>query len=106
MYQYIYYSLTDDLCPKLCTIEEYNGKIDYKDDKIITQTLNHSLVLYVRYGRPYKMTVSREYLVYDFIGMVGSVGGTLGMFIGFSFYEVISKCCESLKKLKFPYQYS
>ena len=23
MYQNVYYSLTDDLCPKLCTIEEY-----------------------------------------------------------------------------------
>ena len=76
MYKTIYYSLTDDLCPKLCTIEEYKGVIDYKDDKTLTQASNYSLVLYVRYGRPYKMTVSKEYLVYDFIGMFGSVGGT------------------------------
>ena len=106
MYETIYYSLTDDLCPKLCTIEEYHGRIDYKDDKTVTGMSNYTLVLYVRYGRPYKMSVSREYLVYDFIGMVGSVGGTLGMFIGFSFYEVISKCCESLKKLKLHNQTS
>ena len=100
MYETIYYSLTDDLCPKLCTIEEYHGRIDYKDDKTVTGMSNYTLVLYVRYGRPYKMSVSREYLVYDFIGMVGSVGGTLGMFIGFSFYEVINKCCESSYSLK------
>ena len=30
MYKTIYYSLTDDLCPKLCTIEEYKGRIDYR----------------------------------------------------------------------------
>ena len=28
--------------------------------------------------------VYEEYLIFDAIGMIGSVGGTLGMFIGFS----------------------
>ena len=31
-----------------------------------------------------------EYLIYDAISMVGSVGGTLGMCIGFSFTGIIS----------------
>ena len=36
-----------------------------------------------------KMNVYEEYLIYDVKGMVGSIGGTLGLFIGFSFYNVI-----------------
>ena len=32
-----------------------------------------------------KMKVEEEYLVHDFVGMLGSIGGTLGLFIGFSF---------------------
>ena len=35
-------------------------------------------------------TVYEEYLIYDAISMVGSVGGTLGMCIGFSFTGIIS----------------
>ena len=35
-------------------------------------------------------TVYEEYYIYDAISMVGSVGGTLGMCIGFSFTGIIS----------------
>ena len=35
-------------------------------------------------------TVYEEYLIYDAISMIGSVGGTLGMCIGFSFTGLIS----------------
>ena len=35
-------------------------------------------------------TVYKEYLIFDMIGMIGSVGETLGMFIGFSFSGIIS----------------
>ena len=35
-------------------------------------------------------TVYEEYYIYDAISMVGSVGGTLGMCIGFSFTGLIS----------------
>ena len=35
-----------------------------------------------------KVIVNQEYLVYDSIGMIGSVGGTLGMFLGFSFLDI------------------
>ena len=31
-----------------------------------------------------------EYLIYDIIGMVGSVGGTLGLFTGFSFAYIVT----------------
>ena len=36
------------------------------------------------------MMVYEEYLIYDAVGMIGAVGGTLGMIIGFSFNNVIN----------------
>ena len=35
------------------------------------------------------VTMYEEYQVYDFNGFVGSVGGSLGLFIGFSFLDMI-----------------
>ena len=31
-----------------------------------------------------------EYFIYDTLSMVGTIGGTLGLFVGFSFYDFIS----------------
>ena len=40
----------------------------------------------------------QEYVVYDAIGIIGSVGGTLGLFIGFSFSGLISGLIEFCSK--------
>ena len=44
-----------------------------------------------------KTEVYKQYLIYDVIGMVGLVGGTLGLFIGFSFSNVSMFLIEYLK---------
>ena len=31
-----------------------------------------------------------EYLIFDTLSLVGEVGGTLGLFVGFSFYDFIA----------------
>ena len=31
------------------------------------------------------VTVKEEYVIYDLLAMIGSIGGTMGLFIGFSF---------------------
>ena len=36
------------------------------------------------------MEVQEEYLIHDSMSIIGSVGGTLGLFIGFSFSKVLS----------------
>ena len=33
------------------------------------------------------VTYSEEYFIYDFKVIVGSIGGTMGLFLGFSFYD-------------------
>ena len=44
---------------------------------------------------PPKVAVKEEYLIYDAVAMVGAVGGTLGLCIGFSFSQ-LSTCLLGL----------
>ena len=40
--------------------------------------------------------IEKEVLVYDTIDVIGAVGGSLGLFLGFSFFDVFSKCLDNL----------
>ena len=46
--------------------------------------------------------VNQEYYIYDGLAMVGSIGGSLGLFIGFSFFDflclVLDFLCEKYQK--------
>ena len=42
--------------------------------------------------------VMKEYRIYDTAGMVGTVGGSLGLFLGFSFYGALSDILDLLVK--------
>ena len=57
--------------------------------------MHHKMLTY-RFAYPQVSTIYQEYLIYDGIGMIGSVGGTLGMFIGFSFSNAISSILNYL----------
>ena len=37
-----------------------------------------------------------EYAVYDTLSLVGTIGGTLGLFVGFSFYDFIAMIIDFL----------
>jgi hypothetical protein len=40
--------------------------------------------------------VEKEVLVYDTNDMIGAIGGLLGLFLGFSFFDVMCKCLDNL----------
>ena len=67
------------MCKKSCSHKEYVGGI-YQNNPIASDKKDQDL-----YSFKYKLyhlastMVHEEYLIYDGIGMVGSVGGTLGM---------------------------
>ena len=44
-----------------------------------------------------KMKVEEEFLVHDFVGMLGSIGGMFGLFIGFSLFGLICSVLEYLR---------
>ena len=64
-----------------CHVTEYSGEITYKAKLYPNNTFQIGLKL----GPPGLTTHYTERLVFDLVGMVGSIGGTLGMCIGFSF---------------------
>ena len=81
-------------CPKPCKITTYKGsELDLVDLQYLKkgQTLGHFELemIYVR-------RIEKEVLVYDTNDMIGAVGGSLGLFLGFSFFDVISKCLDNL----------
>ena len=79
---------------KPCTKVQYSGNVQSTTGPVknVAQFTYH-------FGNPEKMTVQEEYLVYDFITMIGSIGGTLGLCIGFSFSGLFDSILASLKSL-------
>ena len=65
---------------KPCTILHYRGS-----SAQMKSGNNTADFLYRFYGKEPHVDVKEEYLILDFVAMVGSVGGTLGLCIGFSF---------------------
>ena len=49
-----------------------------------------------------EVTVNEEYKVYDFNGILGSVGGSLGLFIGFSFLQMMLYFTGKLWNMRKP----
>ena len=45
--------------------------------------------------------VFEEYLIYDFVSIIGSIGGTLGLFIGFSLSKLVSIILYQIQKYIF-----
>ena len=44
----------------------------------------------------------KEYLIYDGIGMFGSIGGSLGLFVGFSLFDSLCMILDFvLRMMKF-----
>ena len=90
-------------CPKPCSILEYSGKLDFWEPKWDNPKFSNNtyiMIIYLRFQSPEVITIYEEYLIYDFNGMLGSIGGTLGLFVGFSFSSAIELFINLLKRCK------
>ena len=68
-----------------CHILEYSGQ------PVLLRNQGGSWIMFeYKFLPPQLKTVYKEYLIFDMVGVIGSVGGTLGMCIGFSFSGIIS----------------
>ena len=87
---------TSDKCPKPCRDYRYNaiqmeGEIDeeIKEKKII-----NFVVAY----RSVDEKVYQEYYIYDTFSFIGNVGGSLGLFIGFSYTDFLGNILDFVFK--------
>ena len=76
-----------------CNIMEYQGYKTHEEKK----GNNKTVTLKYSFAPPFLTSVQQEYLIFDITGMIGSVGGTLGMCIGFSFSGVTTTILEFIK---------
>ena len=60
-------------------------------------TFDHWSRFWLKLGGP-DIKLHEEYIVYDFSGIVGTVGGSLGLFIGFSFLDFVLYLLDNAKK--------
>ena len=80
-------------------IEKPCTKVQFKYESSVWQVKNHLAEYWVDFSHPQKVRVKEEYLIYDLVSMVGAIGGTMGLCIGFSFREFsgyLLKRCEKL----------
>ena len=57
---------------------------------------NTNAEIFFSFNTPTTMIIE-EYLLYDFVGILGSVGGSLGLFLGFSFLGLFSELIDLLQ---------
>ena len=86
--EHTWWNIPTDVCPKPCSFLQFTerGHLDFESTAI--KSNDRKLFLYYMLARSDKTSVYEEYLIYDTNGMIGAVGGTLGLFIGFSFSNI------------------
>ena len=95
-FNYVLNNLTSLGCKTDCKITQFVGKITY-------QEVSNTVAFRYSYPIPEMVVINEEFLIYDIIGLIGAIGGTMGIFIGFSisntfsnflhyFQMMVSKC--------------
>ena len=78
-------------CQIECKITEFTGKIRSNG-----KSRENSTNLWIL--KPKMRIITKEYLIYNVVSMIGTIGGSLGLFLGFSFYGAISDLLEFFKR--------
>ena len=85
-------NITDnDKHQKTCIMTQYSG--------FYHEIFGEETGIRYKFALPLKAKVYEEYFIIDSIQLIGSVGGTLGMFIGFSFSNLIICIIEYFRSL-------
>ena len=87
--------LLNTKCKQSCEFIQFDGKFDGLNS--IEDPYNIELI--IKFSRPAFVEVQEEYLIHGFAvaDMIGVVGGSLGVFVGFSFINVIQSFVNYLK---------
>ena len=86
-------------CLKPCEETTYKDSVAKMVEPMYLKEGNNTALFEVFMTDPTGFNVRRvekEVLVYDTNDMIGAIGGSLGLFLGFSFFDVICKCLDNL----------
>ena len=83
------------MCPQSCSTLQYLGEIQ----KEVSFPDKYLIWFRYKFDQPQSTNVFEEYLIYDTIGMITSVGATLVLFLGFSFNNCIMFLLDHLSRL-------
>ena len=86
-----------ELCPKLCTTVDYEGELAISGLIKFYHIKTSATYIFEYKFKQSSVIVYKEYIIYDTISMIGSVGGTLGMCIGFSFTGLVAHVINLLQ---------
>ena len=85
-------------CESQCEVKDYSGEPQLSDyESPLNLEDGKRADLYILSSTRTRKWI-QEYEIYDTAGMIGTVGGSLGLFLGFSFYGVFSDSLEILLK--------
>ncbi len=80
-------------CPEPCTRISYSARLTTKDNH--AEEVRNAVVLSLFLDSD-DVTIHEEVLLFDFPTFVGSVGGSLGLFLGFSFSDFASYIIDKI----------
>ena len=81
-------------CPQSCEIPEYTASV------MSTRLDTPGMCAIVLSYPTVKALFKSEYYVYTIGGIIGAVGGSLGMFLGFSFWQMGGDLITRMKRYK------
>ena len=84
---------------RACKTTHYDGKIVFEESHPESPLVHPDSRSFSYTFLRTSVAIHEEYLIYDFVGMLGSIGGTLGMCIGFSFVGLSSVLLNNLQIL-------
>ena len=85
--------INEDICSKPCIITQFSGDVEEKEYE--AEDSSWGINLMIRYPSN-SSTSLEEFPTYDFLGMIGSVGGSLGICVGISIFDVLSMIIDKI----------
>ena len=77
-----------DQCPLQCNLTQFTATLTHSGNINMDGHGTNSADFILLSGSN-AITINEEYWVYDNAGLIGAIGGSLGLFAGFSFYDCI-----------------
>ena len=80
-------------CSKPCDITQFTANLEYPDYGFEKNAQSLNVIIMYQSS---DIKVFEEYPIYDLSGMLGSIGGSLGVCVGFSIFDVLSRIVDKI----------